>query len=113
MSPIFVVYAVCVNKSFVRSFLRSLLLIATTFLRCFVAAKCLAAAAVAVAMMSEEDDEAARAPPRAEPANIRARIRQRLLLTSKSVARFDATAAFEPKLLHRKSIFSHVIAFFE
>ena len=42
-----------------------------------------------------------------------ARIRQRLRLTSISVARFDASAAFEPKLLPRKRIFSHVIAFFE
>ena len=42
-----------------------------------------------------------------------ARIGQRLRLTSKSVARFDASVAFEPKLLPRKSIFSHVIAFFE
>ena len=81
MSSIFVVYAVCANKSFVRSFLRILFLIVTTNLRCFTLAKCLVAAA-AVETMSEEDDEAARAPPRAEPANIRARIRQRLRLTS-------------------------------
>ena len=112
MSPIFVVYAVCVNKSFMRSFLRIIFLIAT-ILRCFVVAKCLAVAATAaVAMMSEEGDKAARAPPRAESVNIRARIGQRLRLTSKSVACFDASAAFEPKLLPRKSIFSHMIAFF-
>ena len=68
----FVVYAVCVNKSFVLPFLRTFFFIATTFLRCFVLAKCLAAAATAVAMISDKDDEAARAPPRAEPLNKRA-----------------------------------------
>ena len=40
------------------------------------------------------------------------RIGQRLRLTSKGVARFDASAAFEPKRLPLKNIFSHVIAFF-
>ena len=109
VSSIFVVYAVCANKSFVRSFLRHLFLIASKFLRCF-AAKCLAAVAAAVTMMSEEGDEG-RALHLALGQLTSARIRQRLRLTSKSVARFDASAAFEPKLLPCKSIFSHVLVF--